>query len=259
MVAAAGDISCSGAPCDGQRRTSAEILGLRPDAVLALGDLQYQSGALSDFRASYDPTWGRFKRITRPAPGNHEYETPNAGGYFGYFGKRAHPPWGYYSFNLGDWHIVALNATCPPVDCGRERRWLKHDLRHDGHLCQLAYWHQPRWSSGPHGSDPLYSGFWQTLYRAGADVVLNGHDHDYERFTKLDPSGHFSGRGIREFVVGTGGISHYNFGPPVQGSQVRIQDTFGVLRLALSASSYGWKFIDTKGKTLDSGTNSCHR
>jgi hypothetical protein len=226
--------------------------------VLALGDLQYPSGALADFRSSYDPTWGRFKRITDPAPGNHEYESAGAGGYYAYFGDRAHPPLGYYSFDLGAWHLIALNATCGPVDCLRERRWLTHDLSSDHHQCELAYWHQPRWSSGLHGSDPLYSGFWQALYKAGADLVLNGHDHDYERFAKLDPAGRFSRLGVREIVAGTGGASHYPFGPPVHGSEVRIQDTFGILRLALGSDAYSWKFIDTTGATLDQGATACH-
>jgi alkaline phosphatase len=259
VVAAAGDIACPGAPCAGQRATAAEVRHLHPDAVLVLGDLQYEHGALADFRSSYDPTWGTFKRITDPSPGNHEYETAGATGYFRYFGKRAHPPLGYYGFDLGAWHVDALNANCDAVDCGRERRWLARDLARNEATCQLAFWHQPRWSSGPHGSDATYGGFWTALMRAGVDVVLNGHDHDYERFAKLDPSGHFSGRGIREFVVGTGGLSHYPFGPPVRGSQVRVPDRFGVLRLVLSKRSYGWRFVSVRGAVLDQGSTRCHR
>ncbi|MFL5767849.1 MAG: metallophosphoesterase family protein [Actinomycetota bacterium] len=259
VIAAAGDIACPGSPCDAERQTAGEIRRIDPDAVLALGDLQYPNGSFANFRASYDRTWGTFKRRTYPAPGNHEYETPGAAGYYRYFGKRVHPPLGYYSFDLGGWHLVALNANCDFVDCHRERRWLGRDLRRDGSLCQLAYWHQPRFSSGPHGSDPTYSGFWNTLYRFGADVVLNGHDHDYERFAKLAPDEHFSGGGIREFVAGTGGGSHYPFGPPVPGSQVRVADRSGVLRLRLSGTSYGWSFVDTSGKTRDSGSSACHR
>jgi hypothetical protein len=259
LVAAAGDISCPGAPCDGQRRTAAEIRHLHVDAVLALGDLQYDRGALGDFRSSYDPTWGTFKRITHPAPGNHEYETQGATGYFRYFRKRAHPPLGYYSLDLGAWHLDALNANCGLVDCGREVSWLSRDLARSRSRCQLAYWHQPRWSSGPHGSDADVAPFWTALARAGADVVLNGHDHDYERFAKLGPDGRFSGRGIREFVVGTGGMSHYPFGPPVNGSQVRIANHFGVLRLALDRRTYGWKFIGENGSLLDQGSTRCHR
>ncbi|HEY2803529.1 MAG TPA: metallophosphoesterase [Actinomycetota bacterium] len=258
VVAAAGDIACPGAPCDGERETASEIRKIDPKAVLPLGDLQYPNGSFANFQASYDKTWGAFKGRTHPAPGNHEYETPGAAGYYRYFGARAHPPLGYYSFDLGAWHLVALNANCYAIDCTREQRWLARNLQHDHGLCQLAYWHQPRFSSGPHGSDPTYSGFWNTLYRFGADVVLNGHDHDYERFAKLAPNEHFSGRGIREFVVGTGGASHYAFGPPVPGSQVRIANRSGVLRMRLSATSYGWGFVDTSGKVRDSGSTTCH-
>jgi acid phosphatase type 7 len=259
VVVAAGDIACPGAPCDGERETAREIRKIEPKAVLPLGDLQYPNGSFANFQASYDRTWGTFKGRTHPAPGNHEYETPGAAGYYRYFGQRAHPPLGYYSFDLGAWHLVALNANCDAIDCAREQRWLGRNLRHDHSLCQLAYWHQPRFSSGPHGSDPAYSGFWNTLYRFGADVVLNGHDHDYERFAKLAPNEHFSGRGIREFVVGTGGASHYAFGPPVPGSQVRVANRSGVLRMRLSATSYNWSFVDISGKVRDSGSTACHR
>ena len=258
-IAAAGDIACRGEPCDGNRGTARLIRKLDPTAVLTLGDNQYEDGALDEFLASYDLTWGRFIGRTHPSPGNHEYHTAGADGYFDYFGRRAHrKAGGYYSFDLGDWHLVALNSGNGFSD--EQLDWVRADLAADDHVCELAYWHHPRWSSGKaHGSNTAFDALWGALYDAGVDVVLNGHEHNYERFAPLNTSGEVDGRhGIREFVVGTGGKSHYTFGDPITGSQTRIDDRFGVLEMTLRSARYEWRFVATGGDELDSGSKRCH-
>ena len=276
MIAAAGDIACSptsssfnsllgtSSSCR-MMATSDLLLRDAPDAVLLLGDIQYENGALNDFWRSYDPTWGRVKSITRPVPGNHEYGTSNASGYFDYFGAAAGDrSKGYYSYDLGSWHIIALNSQCSAVGCGTgttQHKWLVNDLAQHPATCTLAYWHIPRFSSGSHGSNSTYQPFWQALYDAGADVVLNGHDHDYERFAPQTPSGSADGaRGVREFVVGTGGKSLYSFGSSRPNSQVRKTGVFGVLELTLHPTSYDWKFVPAGGDMTftDSGSTACH-
>ncbi|HXF36787.1 MAG TPA: metallophosphoesterase [Actinomycetota bacterium] len=260
VVVAAGDIACGGSPCDSHRRTARLIGRIDPDAVLTLGDNQYPDGEYRDFLASYDPTWGRFLRITRPTPGNHDYHVPGAAGYYRYFGRRAHRSrGGYYSFDLGRWHFLALNSGRGGIS--REQlAWVRRNLERDDHRCELAYWHHPRWSSGTvHGSNTAYGPLWEVLYRKGVDVVLNGHEHNYERFAPMDPRGRRDRRGIRQFVVGTGGISHYPTGRPLEGSQVRIDDRFGVLRLRVSAGRYRWAFVAVGGRVLDRGRDRCHR
>jgi acid phosphatase type 7 len=255
-VTAAGDIACPRHPCRPQRQTARIIRREHPRAVLPLGDTQYTRGSLRDYRHSYDPTWGRFRRKTYPVPGNHEYETPRARGYFRYFGSRAHRPRGYYSFTLGEWHLIALNSH---RKIGRQVRWLRKDLRRDRHRCELAYWHTPRWSSGrEHGGSTAIARWWRVLYRRGADVVLNGHEHHYERFAKLSPRGRTQENGVRQFVVGTGGYYLYGFRGSARGSQRRIV-AHGVLSLRLGASRYGWRFIKTGGGVGDRGRTTCHR
>jgi len=276
VVAAAGDIACD--PRDGNfaggagtanacrmKATADLLVGRDLAAVLALGDLQYEDGALSKFRQSYDPTWGRLKALTHPAVGNHEYGTRDAAGYFRYFGAAAGAPAkGYYSFDLGTWHLIALNSNCARVGgCGAgspQELWLKADLAAHPAACTLAYWHHPRFSSGLHGSDPAYDAFWQDLYDAGADVVLVGHDHDYERFAPQTPQGAADPvRGIREFVVGTGGKTHYWFRTPQPNSEVRSGNVFGVLILTLRSLGYDWQFVPEPGKSFtDSGRGFCH-
>ena len=237
----------------------------RLDAVLTAGDNQYELGSLAAYGGSYDPSWGRLKTITRPAPGNHDYLTRDAAGYFAYFGVAAGPPGlGYYSFDLGAWHIVSLNSNCGAVGgCGQgspEVRWLRRDLARSSFRCTLAYWHHPRFSSGDHGSDVSYRELWQALYDAKADVVVGGHDHDYERFAPQDPDGRLDlAGGIREFVVGTGGRSLRGFPRLVPNSQARDATTFGVLRLTLRARSYAWSFLPAAaGSFRDSGSAACH-
>lgn len=261
VIVAAGDIACPDQPCDSHRETARLVMQIDPRAVLTLGDNQYNEGALSDFRNSYDPTWGRRKGRTFPSPGNHEFQTAGASGYYDYFGRRAHRSSdGFYAFNVGRWHLVSINTgNGAPSDA--ELRWVGRNLRRDRHRCELAYWHHPRWSSGTtHGSDSRMDRLWQVLFRQGVDVVLNGHEHNYERFALLRPSGEPGGNGIRQFVVGTGGRGHYSLGSPIQGSQRQIDDEFGVLKMILRSRSYQWAFVATNPReTLDRGRQRCHR
>ena len=233
---------------------------LAPDRVLTLGDHAYPDGTASQFAAFYDPNWGRHKAITKPVPGNHEYHTTGASGYFDYFGAVAGERGkGYYSFDLGSWHLIAINSEISVSAGSVQDQWLRNDLATTTKPCILAYWHEPRFSSGEHGGSTSVAPLWNALYAGRADVVLNGHDHDYERFALQNPSGQADGNGIREFVVGTGGVSHYTFGTPVPNSQVRDGTSFGVLKLTLHASSYDWKFVAEAGASFtDSGSTSCH-
>ncbi len=274
-IAAAGDIACdpaSHAFHDGlgrgfecrQLATSNALVGAGYAAVLALGDIQYEDGTGADFDLSYDPSWGRVKRITRPVPGNHEYRTPGAAGYYDYFGRAAgDPAKGYYSYDLGRWHLIALNSNCSAIGgCGArslQTKWLRADLAASRARCTLAYWHHPRFSSGWHGNDSTYTAFWRALVDAGADVVLVGHDHDYERFAPQDPSGRLDlERGVREFVVGTGGKSLRGFLGSRSNSEVRDASSFGVLELTLGAGVYAWRFFSAVGFFADAGVARCH-
>jgi fibronectin type 3 domain-containing protein len=236
-----------------------------PTAVLPLGDEQYEVGSFSAFQQSYDPSWGRVGSIARPVPGNHEYLTAGGSGYYTYFGSAAgSPSSGWYSYDIGSWHVIALNGECASIGgCGAgspQEAWLRADLAAHPSSCTLAYWHEPRWSSGwEHGSDARYSQFWQDLYSGGADVVLNGHDHDYERFAPQDPWGSPDPvHGIREFVVGTGGAELEPAGPLEANSEVFQSTSFGALQLTLHNGSYDWALLpDTGGAALDSGSESC--
>ena len=263
VVLAAGDVaSCSSS---GDEAT-AELLAARPHGVVVtLGDNVYDRGRPAEFADCYDPSWGASRHRTRPSPGNHDYATARAAGYFGYFGAAAgDPATGYYSYDLGSWHVVSLNSNCSAVPCaagGAQERWLRADLAASSSPCTLAYWHHPRFSSGrTHGSSTSVAPLWQALYDAGADVVLAGHEHNYERFAPLDPAGGVDpGRGIRSFVVGTGGRSHYAFGAPLPGSEVRHDDTYGVLQLTLWPGRFGWEFVAVAGGSFtDSGSAACH-
>jgi len=247
-----------------QKATSDLAIALRPDAVLPLGDVQYENGSADGFARSYDPSWGRLKAISRPAVGNHEYLTDNAAGYFGYFGAAAgDPAQGYYSYDLGSWHMIALNSNCSRAGgCSAttpQGEWLAQDLAAHPARCTLAYWHHPRWSHGEHGDHSTMKPFMDSLYAAGADVVLVGHDHDYERFVPLAPDGtRDDTRGIRQFVVGTGGRNHYATGSGATTEAVN-DDTFGVLALTLRPTGYDWRFVPEPGKTYtDSGSAACH-
>ena len=263
VLVGAGDIgNCRGT---GDEAT-AKLLGNIPGTVFTAGDNAYPDGSAEDFAGCYKPSWGEFKGRTRPAVGNHEYETPKASGYFGYFGTAAGPSSkGYYSYNRGDWHVVVLNSMCEKVGgCGPDSPmvgWLEEDLAaNSDKRCTLAYFHHPLFSSGEHGNQTKMKPAWKALYAANADVVVNGHDHDYERFAPQRPDGtRDATRGIREFVAGTGGAEHRSFGAIQPHSQVRAANTAGVLKLTLRSNSYAWKFVPVAGKTFtDSGTKSCH-
>ena len=273
---AVGDIACdpndaaynggrgSSTSCR-ERATSDLAISLKPAAVLALGDLQYEVGRLSAFQRSYDATWGRLKKITYPAPGNHEYGTGVTRGYFPYFGARAGIAGrGYYSADIAGWHLVSLNSICAQFGgCQRgsaQEKWLRADLKAHPAPCTIAIWHHARWSSGLHGSSDKVDALWRALAEAGADVVLVGHDHDYERFAPLNANGVVDqAHGVREFVVGTGGRSLYPVLGRATGSQVRNTQTFGVLKLTLRPRAYDWAFVPAAGSTFtDSGSGSCH-
>jgi acid phosphatase type 7 len=274
IIAAAGDIACD--PSDGsfnggngtanncrQKAVSDLFVGKNFSAVLALGDTQYEDGAPSKYLQSFDPSWGRAKNLIHPAVGNHEYLTAGASGYYNYFGAAAGDKTkGYYSYDIGGWHLIALNSNCSQVGgCGAgspQEQWLKADLAAHPSMCTLAYWHHPRFSSGEHGSNTSYDAFWKALYAAGAEIVLSGHDHDYERFAPQNPSGAADPNGIQQFVVGTGGKNHYAFNPTKPNSLVRNSDTYGILKLTLHPTSYDWQFVPEPGKTFtDSGTMNC--
>jgi len=240
---------------------TAQLLDTIPGTVFALGDNAYPFGSDQNYLSCYQPTWGRSRKRTHPVPGNHDYDTWGAAGYFAYFGVAAgNPGLGYYSYDLGDWHIIALNSNLEMDPASPEERWLRADLATHPKRCTLAYWHHARFSSGKtHGSQAQTAPLWQALYEAGADVVLSGHEHNYERFAPQTPEGRAdSARGIREFVVGTGGGGAYRLGSPIANSETRSTD-YGVLKMTLASRSYTWRFIPIAGAMFsDSGFADCH-
>lgn len=261
VLVGAGDIASCG--LTGDTATANLITGI-PGTVFTAGDNAYETGSAANFNNCYVPTWGAFFDRTYPTAGNHEYETAGAAGYFNYFGARAGPAGkGWYAYDLGAWRIYALNSNCFVVGCdagGEQEQWLRADLAANPRECVLAYWHHPRFSSGQHGNDAEVAAIWNALFEAGAEVVVNGHDHNYERFRQQTPSAVADdARGIRQFVVGTGGASLRSFGTVRANSQVRNSSTHGVIKLTLGLSAYSWQFIPVAGKTFtDSGTGSCH-
>ena len=244
IVTAAGDIAECGS--SGDSATGNLVRTIDPAVALTLGDNVYPDGSLARFRNCYDPAWGSFKAKTRPSPGNHDYETRNAAGYFGYFGARAGPCCrGYYKFDVGAWRLYALNSE---RNIATQATWLRQDLRAHPHRCTLAYWHRPRFSdSTVHGDSISVDRLWDVFAGNGGDVILAGHDHDYQRFPPID--------GVRSFVVGTGGASHYNVAP----RRVAAYDEthFGVLRLALESGSYEWAFRPVGRSATDTGKAAC--
>jgi hypothetical protein len=259
---AVGDIAFCGSSAD---EAVAKVASSLPGTIALLGDNAYPNGSAADYAHCFDPSWRGLRGRLRPVPGNHDYQTANATGYFSYFGAAAgtpYQPWpgtpgqGWYSYNVGSWHVVALNSECDAVGgCGPgspQLVWLVADLAAHPVACTLAYWHHPRFSSGPHGDDLQTDPLWRALAAAGADIVLTGHDHDYERFAPIDA--------IRSFVVGTGGRSLYAWpGAPIANSQVRANDTYGLLELQLGTGSYTWRFVRAAGGSFtDSGSGTCH-
>jgi hypothetical protein len=268
VLVGAGDIaSCEN--LEGATAT-AKLIESIPGTVFAAGDLAYERGTAKEFKDCYATTWGRFKDRTYPALGNHEYGTAGAAPYFAYWGEKAGAIGkGYYSYELGAWHIVVLNTNCFAARLGGcaegspEEIWLKADLAEHADACILAYGHHALFSSGvlrSHAVHPELKALWQDLYAAHADLVLAGHEHSYERFAPQDPEGHADAQhGIREIVVGTGGRSHGFLGSATPNSELRNWDTFGVLKLSLSAASYTWEFVPEAGKAFrDSGSGTCH-
>ena len=260
VLVGAGDIADSTAIGDS---LTANLLDGIAGTVYTLGDNAYPMGASSDFTKFYDPTWGRQKARTRPVPGNHDYSTTGASGYFGYFGAAAgDPATGYYSYDIGDWHIIALNSELDVTPGSAQVQWLRSDLALHSKLCTLAYWHEPRFVSGVAiTSNPKYQTLWDTLYQYGADVVLGGHKHSYERFAPQDPAAQLDTLyGIREFVVGTGGTGLDGGNPtPIANSEVRNTTTWGVLKVTLNSGSYTWQFVPVAGMSFsDGGSGLCH-
>lgn len=263
VLVGAGDIADC-ADLSGAEAT-AKLLDGVPGTVFTAGDNAYEGGTAEQFAKCYDPTWGRQKGRTRPSVGNHEFHSGGATPYFDYFGAAAgDPAKGFYSYELGTWHIVVLNSECAEVGgCQQgsvQEKWLHEDLQAHPAACTLAYWHKPLFSSGAkHGNDPEVKAFWQDLYEARAAVVINGHDHDYERFAPQNPEGKADAvRGIREFVAGTGGKNHRPFATPLPTSEIRNADTFGVLKLTLHPNGYDWQFLPEAGKSFhDSGSGIC--
>ncbi len=274
VVVAAGDIACGSGtpttvPCK-QAATAALITGAAPAAVLLLGDNQYENGTLAEFNQFYGPTWGVHKAITWPAAGNHEYQTAGAAGYFDYFngvgvqsGRAGDRTKGYYSFDIGTWHLIVINSNCASIGgCGSgspQEQWLRADLAAHPSVCTMAYWHHPRFSSGGHGDNSSMQPIWQALYDYRADLVLAGHDHDYERFGPQTAAGVLdNARGVRSFVVGTGGKETGGFGTIRANSELRSSTSLGILKLTLHPTSFDWQFLPIPGNTLnDAGTALC--
>jgi chitodextrinase len=257
VIAIAGDIAGDGS---GDGATATLLDSIRPAAVLTAGDNAYPDGTASDFSTYYHPTWGRFKSLTFPTPGNHDYLTSGAAGYFGYFGSRAGTAGkGWYSYDLGAWHLIALNSEVAHGATSEQVTWLKNDLAASGAKCVLAYWHKPRFSAGVYTDRSEFQPFWDALYAANAEVVVNGHDHNYQRYAPLTPAGaRDDARGIREFVVGTGGRSHYALQTDAR-REAADSSSFGVLKLTLRSDGYAWQFVSEAGRTFtDSGSTACH-
>lgn len=254
VLVGAGDIAVCGSA--GTEQTAA-MLDRIEGIVFTAGDNAYFQGSANDFRNCYDPTWGRHKDRTRPAPGNHEYESSGGAPYFAYFGPNAGPPGlGYYSFEAGPWHIVSLNSNVPAGQGTPQYEWLRDDLSVRNARCVGAIWHHPLFSSSHNGPSPIMRDIWRLLQQAGAEFVITGHEHAYERFVPLDSIGRPAPDGLRQFIAGTGGAPLYDFVAIAQGSEVRIK-AWGLLRFTLNNDSYAWEFIAVGGSVSDSGSAAC--
>ena len=280
-IAAVGDIACKNLPSNNHQAcqyddVASAIARHRYDRFLPLGDVQYEYGEYANFVDNYDRYFGRFLPITAPVPGNHDYGTPDAAGYYRYFGQIGQAADGYYSYDLGGWHMIALNSAICPAATGcapgdPQYEWLKHDLAADTAECTLAYWHHPRWdwlkyqnADWTEDYEWLRSKpFWDLLSAANADVVLVGHNHNYSRWKPMDANGHTDPAGIRQFIVGTGGRNLNGFGSKSTKPSTFAtgwSGGFGFLKLTLHPTSYDWKFMPADGQPYfpDQGTGTCH-
>lgn len=262
ILVGAGDIAGCGE--DGDEATAALLEGI-DGTVFTAGDNTYPAGTEQTYRECFGASWGRNLERIRPAPGNHDWETGSLDAYLDYFGaaatNEAGDPW--YAYELGTWQVIVLDSDCARVDgCGpdtRQGRWLANALATSDARCTLAIWHHPRFSSGSHGSDPSVGPFWDALYAAGADVIVNGHEHDYERFAPMTPAGDEDReQGLRQFIVGTGGVELRDFGDPAPNSELRLAVSHGVIAFTLRDGGYDWEWIPTQGNVADLGTASCH-
>lgn len=261
-VVAVGDVACQPSekttPVTCQQQATADLTSrLAPDVVLPLGDLQYENGGLDDFEEAWQASWGQFASILAPVPGNHEYGTEGAAGYFDYFDVGS-----YYARQMGSWRVYLLDSNCDQVSCSEQADWLADDLQANPTDCTAIAMHHPRWSSGgEHGSQDAVQPLWEVAEEGGVDVSLSAHDHSYERFAPMDAEGQPTedGQGTRHFVVGTGGRSLYELDDRLSTSQFAENENFGVLDLTLSEDSYSWQFVDVDDEVLDSGSTSCSR
>jgi hypothetical protein len=276
VILAVGDIAACGT--DGAAQTARFVDSvLRADSVakvdaevLTLGDNAMPEGAASNFALCFAPSWGDGAKLImkkiHPSPGNHEYQSVGAAPYFGYFGSKAGSPGkGYYSFDVGAWRVLSLNSeiivngSFAAADRKAQEDFVRSELKGSQKLCTLAYWHHPRFSSGWHGGDPVLQPLWQLLYDGGVDVIVNGHDHEYERFRPQNPAGILDTlNGIVEYVVGTGGDDLRGYEPIVPNSDARVQGYWGVLKLTLGAGEYRGVFMDVSGRTWDPSGGKCH-
>lgn len=273
-VVAVGDLVCGAAtpasrPCE-HAATASAATSAGPEAVLLLGDLQYEDATLAEFEQYFEPTWGVLKHISYPVPGNHEYQTADAAGYFDYFngvgsagGRAGARGKGYYAITLGAWRVIALNSNCAAIGgCAAgspQEQWLRAELAATRAACTLAFWHHPPFTSSARAASPVMLPLWRILVDHGVDVVLTAHEHQYERFAPMDANGaRDAASGTRMFVVGTGGRDLHLFGTPHPASEARNFQTFGVLRMVLRATSYEWTFVPVAGGDFsDTGSHDC--
>jgi len=262
VIWAAGDIGYCGpsGPASAPAARTARLMAGDTHPVLALGDLAYPRGRQRDFDECFAPAWGSLRPRLLPVPGNHDYDTRGALPYYRYVeGLAPDAGRGYYALRLGAWRVIALNSNVDARPGSEQLRWLRAELAARRSRCTLAFWHHPRFSSGDHGDDDRMDAAWGLLHEAGADLVLAGHDHDYERFAPLDADGRPDPlRGMRQFVVGTGGAPLRRFGEIRPGSEARNAETYGALRLTLRDGGYDWAFVPVDGQTFrDSGSGHC--
>ncbi len=262
ILAGAGDIAICGQDGDDQ---TADLLDDIPGVIFTAGDNSNEQGTMEQYQECFDPSWGRHLWRIRPAAGNHDYETADAADYYSYFGDTAGKSGeGYYSYEMGDWHIIVLNSNCLSIDgCGPSSpqiAWLKEDLERHPNPCTLAYWHHPRWSSGYYGDSDWLDTFWQVLYEHGVELIINGHDHFYERLAPQNPDGDIDRKqGIRQIIAGTGGVGNDGFYELAQHIEVHNNEDFGVLKLSLFPGRYEWEFLPVEADGFtDSGSDICH-